>query len=82
MSAANFAEIDSESRAFDAGDTGDQFFSQDDWSFQLDTMQDRSVEALQAHLDKMPENACPETVGALRKYLLDATSLTFTNFVD
>lgn len=82
MSAATFAEIDSGAVVTQGDDPGEQFFSQDDWSFELDTMQDRSVEALQAHLDKSPEDACPETVGALRKYLLDATSITFTNFDD
>ncbi len=82
MSAVHIAATDSEILAAPGADDGEQFFSQDDWSYELDTMEDRSIAALQAHLDKRPDDACPETVGALRKYLLDATSLTFTKFAD
>lgn len=56
------------------------FFSQGDWEFELDTLTDRSVEALRAHLAKAPDDACPLTVGSLRQYLIDAQGVTFTPF--
>ncbi len=56
----------------------DGFFTQDNWEFELDTMQDRSRAALQAHLDKGADH---ETAMFLKGYLMDSRP-HFTPFSD
>lgn len=72
------ANISDESASFDE----DGFFTQSDWEFELDTMSDRSLAALQAHLDKAPSGVSPSTVGYLRKLLLETQGVTVTPFND
>lgn len=45
----------------------DGFFAQDDWEFELDTLQDRSRSALQSHLEKGGNH---ETALFLKGYLM------------
>ena len=54
------------------------FFTQDNWEFELDTMQDRSRAALQAHLSKGADH---ETAMFLKGYLMDSRA-HFTPFSD
>jgi len=56
----------------------DGYFTQDDWEFELDTMPDRSREALEAHLAKGPANH--DTVVFLKGYLMNSRDITFTPF--
>lgn len=65
-----------------ATNTDDAFFSQSDWDFQLDTMQDKSIEALQKHLESADDFADTDNVAFLRDYLVDARGATFTPFND
>ncbi len=46
------------------------FFTQDDWEFELDTMQDRSRTALESHLAKGPVDH--DTALFLKGYLMDS----------
>lgn len=46
------------------------FFSQDDWEFELDTMQDRSRTALEQHLAKAPVDH--DTAMFLKGYMMDS----------
>jgi hypothetical protein len=55
------------------------FFTQDDWEFQLDTMQVRSREALESHLSKGPVDS--DTAMFLKGYLMDSRS-HFNAFTD
>jgi hypothetical protein len=56
----------------------DGFFTQDDWEFELDTLQDRSREALEAHLRKGADH---DTAMFLKGYLMDSRA-HFTPFSD
>lgn len=56
----------------------DGFFTQEDWEFELDTLQDRSRAALTAHLAKGAEH---DTAMFLKGYLMDSGS-HFTRFED
>lgn len=55
------------------------FFTQDDWEFELDTMQDRSRNALVAHLAKAPVDH--DTAMFLKGYMMDSRA-HFTGFDD
>lgn len=55
------------------------YFAQDDWEFELDTMQDRSRVALEAHLAKAPVDH--DTAMFLKGYMMD-TRAHFTAFDD
>ncbi|ART57158.1 hypothetical protein CBP36_19825 (plasmid) [Acidovorax carolinensis] len=54
------------------------FFVQGDWEFDLDTLQDTSREALEAHLSRGPVNH--ETALYLKSYLMNSKSVHFTPF--
>jgi hypothetical protein len=58
----------------------DGFFTQDDWEFELDTMQDQSRSALAAHVAKGPVDH--ETAVFLKGYLMNSRELKFTPFAD
>lgn len=53
------------------------FFTQDDWEFELDTLQDRSRDALLEHLAKGPKDH--DTAMFLKGYLMDSRT-HFTPF--
>lgn len=55
------------------------FFTQDDWEFELDTLQDRSREALLEHAAKGPKDN--DTVMFLKGFLMDSHT-HFTPFSD
>jgi len=57
----------------------DGFFTQSDWEFELDMIPKNSREALQAHLDKAPQDH--DTAMFLKGYLMD-TGTHFTAFND
>lgn len=63
-----------------AGAELNEFFSQDDWEFELDTMQDRSIGSLEAHLARAPVGN--DTAGFLKGYLMDSRGVKFTPFND
>lgn len=56
------------------------FFTQDDWEFELDTMQDRSRTAFEQHLAKGPVDN--DTASFLKGYLMDSPRSHFTRFED
>jgi hypothetical protein len=55
------------------------YFTQDDWEFELDTLQDRSRGALVAHLEKGPKDH--DTAMFLKGFLMDSRT-HFTPFED
>lgn len=70
-----------EARAMEDGMVdAEGFFTQDDWEFELDTMQDKSRAALEAHLAKGP--ADHDTAVFLKGYLMNSRDVHFTPFED
>lgn len=55
------------------------FFTQDDWEFGLDTLQDSSRAALEAHIAEGDEH---ETAVFLKGYLMNSREIKFTAFED
>lgn len=58
----------------------DGFFTQDDWEFELDVLQDQSRAALEAHLAKGPVDH--DTAVFLKGYLMNAREVKFVPFED
>lgn len=56
------------------------FFTQDDWEFGLDTLQDSSRAALEAHIADGPDDH--ETAVFLKGYLMNSREIKFTAFED
>lgn len=54
------------------------FFTQSDWEFELDSLQDTSRESLLAHLAKAPPDS--DTAVVLKGYLTQSRDITFTPF--
>jgi hypothetical protein len=72
-----------EAQALDNGliDASGFFTPQPDWEFELDTMQDTSRAALEAHLAKAGADNS-ETAAFLKAYLMSGTRVAFTPFED
>lgn len=60
--------------------SADGFFAQDDWEFELDTLQDSSRQALVDHLAKGPTDN--NTAVFLKGHLMNSQTLKFTPFLD
>lgn len=58
----------------------DGFFTQSDWEFELETLQDTSRAALEAHLSKGPVDH--ETAVFLKGFLMNSRDINFTPFID
>lgn len=73
------ATLEATARSQGVVDSGG-FFVQDDWEFELDTLQESSREALLTHLERSPTGN--GTAAFLKGYLMNSQSVHFTPLDD